>query len=120
MQTVLPILSIHLLILNGPACLVPNAHKERRKPVVLRLEHVGRSALGVDQRDTFGVQERGVTAGEIDLASWPEAVFGLPVVHMIVNQVDAKAKCVTPMRQTRVVRVGKTPVVTREGLPADG
>ena len=36
---------------------------------------------------------------------------------MIVNQVHAKAECVTPVRQTRIVRVGHTPVVSGERLP---
>src|SRR5690242_16873732 len=97
MQTVLPVLSVHLLILNGPTGLVPNTEKERSEPVVLTFEHIGCDAFSVHERDALDVQESGVSAVEVDRASRPKAVLGLPVVHMVVNQVHPKAEHVASM-----------------------
>src|SRR5947208_994 len=106
MESVPPIFTTGFLKLRCPSCLAINSQEEGGE-LIVRISAKGVIRLGGQScawvNDVLETEERGSAVVKVDTASWSEAILGLPVVQVVVNNIYPEAKRMLGVRPSSIL-----------------
>src|ERR671925_1417405 len=120
MEPIPSVFAVGFLELYGTSRLVVHAEQEIRKLIVAEggirmVRLIGISCCWVDRR--LKMQCSVVSVVKINAAARTEAVFRLPMVQVVMDNVHAKAKTMRPVGPRRILCESHTPIIAVQGEP---
>ena len=116
-QPIPGVFAVGFLELYGAPRLVVHAEQEIRKLIVAEggigiVRLVDFPCCWIDRK--LKMQRSVVTVVEVDAAARSEAVFRLPVIQVVMDNVHSKAKTVCAVRPSGILGESHTPVVAEQ------